>query len=45
MKAMLTAFAAMVVIAIGADFVLEGAGFSAEAANTGSAVRLDPAGE
>lgn len=45
MKAMLMAFAATVVIAIGADFVLEGIGFSAEAVNTGSAVRLDNAGE
>ncbi len=45
MKAMLTAFAATVVIAVGADFALEGMGFSAEAANTGAAVRLDDGGE
>ncbi|MEO3416985.1 hypothetical protein AAFO92_20215 [Roseovarius sp. CAU 1744] len=41
MKSMLTAFAAVAVIAIGADFVLDGMGYSAEAANSGSAVRLD----
>ncbi len=41
MKSMLTAFAAMVVIAVGADIVLEGMGFSAQEAMTGNAVRLD----
>ena len=45
MKSMLTAFAAVLVIAVAADFVLEGMGFSAEAANTSNAVRLDSAGE
>ena len=41
MKAMLTGFAAIVVIAIGANVVLQNAGFSAEERNSGTAVRLD----
>ncbi len=45
MKSMLAAFAAVAVIALGADIVLEGMGYSAAAANTGGAVRLDPASE
>ncbi|MFD1157799.1 hypothetical protein [Roseovarius aestuarii] len=45
MKAMLAAFAVTAVIAVGADLVLEGMGFSAEAANTGNAVRLGAAPE
>lgn len=40
MKAMLTAFAATVVIAVGADFALDEMGFSAEEVSSGSAVRL-----
>lgn len=45
MKAMLAAFVVTAVIAVGADLVLEGMGFSAEAANTGNAVRLGAAAE
>ncbi len=41
MKAMLTAFAATAVIAIGADFILDQVGFSSQERTTGSAVRLD----
>lgn len=41
MKAMLMGFAAMIVISIGAYFVLQEMGFSAGAANSGDAVRLD----
>ncbi|WP_299725983.1 hypothetical protein [uncultured Tateyamaria sp.] len=41
MKAMLTAFAATAVIAIGADFILGQAGFSSQEQATGAAVRLD----
>lgn len=41
MKAMLAAFAAIVIIAIAADFGLEQAGFSAAERTTGAAVRLD----
>ncbi|WP_256370149.1 hypothetical protein [Labrenzia sp. PHM005] len=40
MKAMLTAFAAIVVIAIGANQVLDRAGFSSADQTTGNAVRL-----
>ena len=40
MKAMMTAFAAMIVIAIGANYVLEGAGFSSADQTSGNAVRL-----
>lgn len=45
MKSMLAAFVAVAVIALGADIVLEGMGYSVEEANTGPAVRLDDAGE
>ena len=41
MKAMLAAFAAIVIIAIAADFGLERAGFSSADRTTGAAVRLD----
>ncbi len=41
MKAMLVAFAAIIVIAIGADLALREAGFSSAEQNSGSAVRLD----
>lgn len=41
MKAMLMGFAAMIVISIGSYFVLQEVGFSAEARNSGNAVRLD----
>ena len=45
MKSMMAAFVATVVIAFGAEAVLEGMGFTAQDANTSSAVRLDGAGE
>ena len=41
MKAMLSAFAAIVVIAIGANLALNNAGFSAAEQSAGDAVRLD----
>jgi hypothetical protein len=41
MKAMLTSFAAIALIAIGASFGLDRAGFSSEEVNSGSAVRLN----
>ena len=41
MKAMLTAFLAIVVIAVGAYFGLQEAGFSSSDRQTGDAVRLD----
>jgi hypothetical protein len=41
MKAMLAAFAAIAIIAIGANFALQQAGFSAADRTTGDAVRLD----
>lgn len=41
MKAMLSAFTAMILIAAAAWFVLEQAGFSAADRNLSSAVRLD----
>ncbi len=41
MKAMLLAFLAVGVIAVGANAYLSGAGFSAGEQATGSAVRLD----
>ncbi|WP_406644810.1 hypothetical protein QEZ52_13100 [Aliisedimentitalea scapharcae] len=41
MKAMLTSFAAIVLIAIAANFGLERAGFSAQDVHSGTAVRLD----
>ena len=45
MKAMLLAFVAMIIIAANANFVLQDAGFSAQDAATGSAVRLDSTGD
>lgn len=41
MKAMLTAFAAIILIAIGAFYALNEAGFSSEERLAGDAVRLD----
>ena len=41
MKAMLTAFLAIAVIAVGASFALQEAGFSTSEQQTGDAVRLD----
>ncbi|WP_256372956.1 hypothetical protein [Pseudoruegeria sp. HB172150] len=41
MKAMLTGFAAIVVIAIGAHFVLEALDFSSENSNSAASVRID----
>ena len=41
MKAMLTGFAAMIVISVGAYFALQELGFTAGAVNSGDAVRLD----
>lgn len=41
MKAMLLAFAAIVVISIGANFALQEAGFSSADQTSGNAVRLD----
>ena len=41
MKAMMMGFAAMIVISVGSYFVLQEAGFSAEARASGAAVRLD----
>lgn len=41
MKAMLTAFAAIAVISVGANFLLGQAGFSSQDQAAGSAVRLD----
>lgn len=41
MKAMLTAFAAIAIIAFGSNLVLDNAGFSAAERGSGSAVRLD----
>lgn len=40
MKAMLSAFVAIAVIAVGSNMFLKQAGFSAQAQATGSAVRL-----
>jgi len=40
MKTMLTAFAAIVVIAVGANFILGQAGFSSQDRTAGAAVRL-----
>lgn len=45
MKSMMLAFVAMAVIAVCADFVLSGMGFSAQEATAGAAVRLDAAGQ
>ena len=41
MKAMLTAFAAVAIIAVGAYFVLQNAGFSSEDRQSGASVRID----
>ena len=41
MKVMLSAFAAMALISVGAFYALNGAGFSSEDRQAGSAVRLD----
>lgn len=41
MKAMFAAFAAIVLIAIGSNLILQEAGFSAQDRATGAAVRLD----
>jgi len=41
MRAMMTAFAAMIVIAVAADFVLDRAGFSSEERQSASSVRID----
>ncbi|MDA8747465.1 hypothetical protein N9M66_04565 [Litoreibacter sp.] len=41
MKAMLAAFVAIAVIAIGSNMILSGSGFSAQERATGAAVRLD----
>lgn len=41
MKEMMLAFAAMAVIAVGANFALNEAGFSAAEQGSGDAVRLD----
>ncbi|MEP3048116.1 MAG: hypothetical protein ABJL55_22370 [Roseibium sp.] len=42
MKAMLVAFAAIVVITVGSSQVLKQVGFSSAEQATGSSVRLDP---
>ncbi len=41
MKAMLTGFAAIAVIAVGANLILDNAGFAARDVQSGAAVRLD----
>lgn len=41
MKAMMTGFAAMIVISLGAWYALSQSGFSAEETNSGNNVRLD----
>lgn len=41
MKAMLTGFAAMLVIAVAAQFILDEVGYSSQERFSGSAVRLD----
>ena len=41
MKAMLTGFAAIAVIAVGASLILDNAGFAARDVQSGAAVRLD----
>lgn len=41
MKAMLTAFLAIAVIAVGANYALKNAGFSVADRTSGDAVRLD----
>ncbi len=41
MKPMFAAFVAMAIISVAADAVLDGAGYSSDVQNAGSAVRLD----
>ncbi|MFT6105189.1 MAG: hypothetical protein ACJA1E_001619 [Paracoccaceae bacterium] len=41
MKAMLTAFAAMILIAVGSNFALQQFGFSSQDTFSGPSVRLD----
>ncbi|AHD08450.1 MULTISPECIES: hypothetical protein [Phaeobacter] len=41
MKAMLTGFAAIIVIAAGANFALDQAGFASQEVHSGPSVRLD----
>ncbi|MFK7938661.1 MAG: hypothetical protein AB8B82_04730 [Roseovarius sp.] len=41
MKAMLSAFVAIAVIAVGSNVILNNVGFSAQEQGSGSAVRLD----
>lgn len=41
MKAMLSAFAAIVIIAVGSNVILDNIGFSAQDRASGPAVRLD----
>jgi hypothetical protein len=41
MKAMLTGFIAIAVIAVGANLILDNAGFAARDVQSGAAVRLD----
>ncbi|WP_300519848.1 hypothetical protein [Aliiroseovarius sp.] len=41
MKAMLTGFVAIAVIAVGANLILDNAGFAARDVQSGAAVRLD----
>ncbi len=41
MRVMLLAFLAVILIGIGANYALKEVGFSTEARNSGSAVRLD----
>lgn len=41
MKAMLTAFVAIAVIAVGSNVILDNAGWSAQDRTSGSSVRLD----
>jgi len=41
MKSMLTGFAAILVIALGANLLLQQAGFSSDEKQSGSSVRLD----
>jgi len=41
MKAMLTAFLAIVVISVGSNYVLKQSGFSSQERASGAAVRLD----
>jgi len=41
MRAMLTGFIAIAVIAVGANLILDNAGFAAQDVQSGAAVRLD----